>query len=133
MDTIARHPLTSLCVVAVLVALALHFGIKPPPATAPRAGAGGETDTPEVPAASVGKPMTLNGRVGQVAHGDAPFLVLVLGRREVVCRFRALSSDESPIAGVRTGDSVVVRGVVESVESGSFGLVDCKLVSGPKS
>jgi hypothetical protein len=132
MDTIARHPLTALLAVAVFVALALHFGTKPPPAPTRPAPAREETDAPELPAASVGKPMTLNGRVGQISYGEAPFLVLVLGRREVVCKFRALEPETSPVAEVRTGDGIVVRGVVESVGSGSLCLADCELVTGPK-
>jgi hypothetical protein len=131
MDTIARHPVSALLVVAIFVALPLHFGIRPPPPPAARVFAPVETDTPEVTAEGVGKPMILIGRVGQVSHGREPFLVLALGRREVVCLFRGTGVDASPIAAVRSGDSVVVEGVVESVGSDSVRLADCKLAPAP--
>jgi hypothetical protein len=81
---------------------------------------------------NIGKPMTLSGRVGQVGHGQVPFLVLALGKREAVCRFGEVESDSSPIANVRTGDTIAVRGVVDGFDPGSITLASCKLVPPPK-
>jgi hypothetical protein len=131
MDTVARHPVTALLSVALFVALSLHFGIRPPPpprSPPPAPAEPAESDTPAVTIDNIGKPMTLSGRVGQVGHGQVPFLVLALGKREAVCRFGEPGSDSSPIANVRTGDFIAVRGVVGGFDPGSITLAGCKLV-----
>jgi hypothetical protein len=136
MDTIARHPLTALVAVVVLVALALHFGIQPPPAPPPPPPSppvSDETGIPGITTASVGEKVTLTGKAGQISPRVSPLMILTVRQRAVSCRFPEVGPGaEPPLAGVREGDEATVEGVVESVDTGFVTLADCKLVPGPK-
>ena len=131
MDTVARHPLTSLAAVAAFVALSLWLRFRPDP---PRIAAG----TFHLPTAGVGEQTEVSGRVTVVTTntqsligGGAvarPVLLLDLGRGEAVCAFPVA---EDP-AGVRVGDAVTVGGRVNEVQEGRVYLIDCKLIPAPK-
>ena len=132
MDTIARHPLTSLGVVACFVALSLWLSFQP------QAPGGG---TPPVVAAAVGEQAEVTGRVTTISDSTGPkregatapitnaFVILDLGRGEAVCSFPlAPLGTESPAVGVQVGDSITLAGRVADLVPGRVYLSDCKLV-----
>jgi hypothetical protein len=132
MDTIGRHPLTSLCVVAVLVALSLWLSIKP---EQPKG-------VPSVPAAStftVGEHAAVSGRVAVVTTNTPPapdgllpvshpMWGIDLGREEAVCVFAV---SENGVA-TQVGNVVTIGGRVTCVEKGRVYLTDCKLIPASK-
>jgi hypothetical protein len=132
MDTVARHPLTSLGVVAVLVALALYFGINPPPPPPPLPPpppASDDTGIPGITTESVGKQVTLTGKAGRIAPRVSPLMLLTVGGRVVTCRFPEVAPGaEAPLERVREGDETTVEGVVESIDIGFVNLANCKLI-----
>ena len=143
MDTVARHPLTALCVVAVLVALALHLGIDPPDRRAQPATRTRDSDEAEVDAESVGKTLTVYGSVTSIDLGGPdetdprrPIsndrLSLAVGGQEAVCSFPIRETSASPLSAVRTGEPAAVLGRVERVEAGRVYLAECKLIPLPK-
>jgi hypothetical protein len=132
MDTIARHPVTALLAVAIFVALSLgvRFGGPEPPRT-PEPLPPPTIDTLDM---GIGESAEYSGHVTAVEFASRPaggVLVLAVGPREAVCSFPPAGSGESsPIAKVRVGDAVRVRGHVVSGEPGRVNLSGCTLIPG---
>ena len=132
MDTIARHPLKSFGVVAVLVVLSLWLNIKP---EQPK----GVPSVPKAPMLTVGEPAAVSGRVAVVTTNTPPapdgmlpvshpMWVIDLGREEAVCVFAV---SENGVA-TQVGNAVTIGGRVTGVEEGRVYLTDCKLIPASK-